>query len=101
MSIQTAPRIGSSRRIFAEFVVCRSWHDVSIQIQRLEGAQYLGFTSDRRDARLQFSYRDQKFFIQEEGAVLLFQVNDSTCPERILWEVQSHFAALLSPDLND
>ena len=95
MATQTAPRIDSSPRTFAEFVVNRSWHDVGIQIQRLEGAKYLGFTSDRRDACLQFSFHGQRFCIQEDGPIFLFKVNDSNCPEQILWEVQSHFAALL------
>jgi hypothetical protein len=29
---------------FAEFVVNRSWHDVSMHVRRLLGAEYLGFS---------------------------------------------------------
>ena len=96
-----APPITSSPRTFAEFFASHSCHDLSMQIQRLPGANYLGFAGDRRNVRLQFGYRGQIFFIKEAGRSFHFQVNSSDCPERILWEVQSHFAALLSPGLRD
>ena len=101
MVTQTAPRIDSAPRTFAEFVVTRSWHDVGIQVRRLDGAIYLGFTSDRRDASMRFTFHGQDFLIREDKLHFSFAVEDSNCPERILREVQSHFAALLSPSLTD
>jgi hypothetical protein len=101
MTTQTAPCIDSSPRTFEEFDVNRSRHDIAVQIRRLDGAIYLGFTSDRRDASMRFTFHGQDFCIREDSHRFTFAVDESNCPERILWEVQSHFAALLSPSLAD
>lgn len=101
MATQTAPPVASSPRTFAEFNVTRSWHDIAVQVRRLDGAIHIGFTSDRRDASLRFTFRGQDFRIRAEIQRFMLVVEDSNCPERILWEVQSHFAALLSPNLTD
>jgi hypothetical protein len=101
MATQAASYVDSSPRTFAEFEGNRSWHDIGVQVRRLDGAIYLGFTSDRRDASMRFTFHGQDFRIKEDNRRFAFAVEDSNCPERILWEVQSHFAALLSPSLTD
>jgi hypothetical protein len=101
MLTTTAQRIAPASRSFAEFIANQSWHDLGTHIRRLHGAEYLGFHSLNGDACLQFSYRGHEFCIQESGRLLVFKVEDSTCPDRVLFEVQSHFAALLAPDKCD
>jgi hypothetical protein len=101
MLTSTAQRVAPVSRSFAEFVVNQSWHDLGTHIRRLGGADYLGFHSFSGDACLQFSYHGHEFSIQESGRLFVFKVEDSNCPDRILFEVQSHFAAILAPDTCD
>ena len=98
--VAAVAQLNHSPKIFAEFVLTKSWQEIGMQVHRL-GGTYQGFSGEGHNARIDFSYRDYEFHIQEAGRIVLLKVQDSTCPEIVLSEVQRHFAALMSSHLSD
>ena len=87
-------------RDFAEFLITKSWQEVGQHLRLLRGAQFVGFTTGSHAASLQFELTGYDFFVREAGRVFAFSVAGD-CPDRLLHNVQSHFASLLSSHLDD
>lgn len=83
---------------FAEFVVTRSWQEVGLHVRRLHSATYLGFTGRGEKSCLQFEFCGHDFCIHEAERIFTFSVDDPSCPESLIRNVQRHFATLLAPN---
>lgn len=95
----TLQRAKPVSRTFAEFRITHSWQEIEIYLRRLRGVESPLLTANGSDCTLRFFYRSHSFCAQERGNLLILNVDNATCPDRILFEVQSHLAALLSPEL--
>ncbi len=89
-------------RTFAEFPFNKSWQEIAIHAQRLDGATHVGlFGDDHEQTWIRFVYDSQDFCIQDGGARLTLSVDNSACPDEALHEVQRHFVPLFCPDLSE
>jgi hypothetical protein len=88
-------------RTFAEFPFTHTWQEIAIHARRLDGATYVGIFGDGDETWLRFIYTGQDFCLQDSGARLTFTVDDASCADSILQEVQRHFAPLLAPDQSE
>jgi hypothetical protein len=100
-SLETYRNTGPSSRTFAEFPFTKSWQEIAIHAQRLQGVSRVGLFGKGERSWLRFAYMGQSFGVQDGGHRLTLTVDDASCPEAILVAVQSHFEAFLSPWLQD
>jgi hypothetical protein len=97
----SAQLLAPVQRTFAEFPFTRSWQEIAIHAQRLEGASHVGLFGERKETWLRFIYEGEDFCIQDGNLRLTITVDDATCPEQLLREVRRHFVSLFSPELSE
>ncbi|MBA4107918.1 MAG: hypothetical protein C0485_19470 [Pirellula sp.] len=85
-------------RYFAEFVVTRSWQEIGLHVRRLHSATFLGFTGRGEKSCLRFEFCGHDFCIHEADRIFTISVDDRSCPEALIRNVQRHFANLLAPN---
>ncbi|WP_428304352.1 hypothetical protein [Lacipirellula sp.] len=86
-------------RIFAELPYTDSWLKICHHAERLERVEITAFDSNGEGTWLRFTYADFKFAVGEYNERIRLTVNDGNCPPDLLIEVTEHFAALLSPHM--
>lgn len=92
---------GPFPRTFAEFSFTKTWQEIAIYTQRLNGVSCIGLFGEGNDSWLRFAYKGESFGIQDGSDRLTLTVDDGRCPDAVLTAVQSHFAPLLSSHLKD
>jgi hypothetical protein len=88
-------------RTFAEFPFNRTWQEIVVHAQRLPGASRVALYGQGEESWLRFVYMGESFGIQDGGNRLTITADNSSCPDVILFAVQSHFSQLLSAHLRD
>jgi hypothetical protein len=101
MTTETTQLAAPVPRIFAEFPFTHNWQEIAIHARRLDGATHVGLFGDGDETWLRFIYMGQDFCLQDGGARLTLRVDDASCADSILHEVQRHFAPLLAPDQSE
>lgn len=101
MTTETTQLAAPVPRTFAEFPFTHNWQEIAIHARRLDGAAHVGLFGDGDETWLRFIYMDQDFCLQDGGARLTLTVDDATCDDAILHEVQRHFVPLLAPDQSE
>ncbi len=88
-------------RTFAEFPFNRTWQELVVHAQRLPGASRVALFGQGEESWLRFACMGESFGIQDGGDRLTITVDNSDCPEAILFAVQSHFAPFLCSHMRD
>ncbi len=90
-------RMNDGSRHFTDFPVTLDWYAVRDHVKTLPGAILTRFVTDGfSEAWIDFTYRGHRFSINDQYGDYWFFVDDPTCPEEILLEVQAHWAKLFS-----
>jgi hypothetical protein len=100
-AISSHEAMANGPRTFAEFPFDRSWQELLIYTQRLPAASHIGIFGRGDETWIRFVYMGESFGLQDGGHRLTLTVDDAECPDAVLHIVQSHFAAVLSPALQD
>ena len=100
-AIRSHEEMADGPRTFAEFPFDRSWQELLIHTRRLQGATHIGLFGRGEQTWIRFAYMGESFGLQDGGHRLTLTVDDAECPDAVLHIVQSHFAAVLSPALQD
>lgn len=88
-------------RRFAEFPYSVSCQEVGIHIGQLYGATFKGFLGDGETTCLRFELEGEDFTVEERSGRLVLVAENPDCRDDLLHEIQSHFAALLTPHMSE
>jgi hypothetical protein len=84
-------------RQFAALPESESWHRLRDHVSELAGAQVTDFITDEiTEAWFDFTYREQRFTVNNQFGEYQFFVRDPSCGDDILTEVVRHCDSLLS-----
>jgi hypothetical protein len=84
-------------RQFAALPESESWHRLRDHVSELAGAQVTDLITDEiTEAWLDFTYRGQRFNVNNQFGEYWFFVRDPSCADDILTEVVRHCDSLLS-----
>ena len=85
-------------RHFASLPATADWYSVRDHANALPGAEVTGFVCDGiTEAWIDFTYRGHSFSINDQFGEYWFFAENAECPEPLLFEVMSHWQALLGP----
>ena len=88
-------RMHDGSRNFADLPEIASFASMRLHTGSLEGAEETGFLTDEvTEMWLDFSYRGYRFSINNQHGNYWFFVEDTTCPEPLLFDVLEHFAKI-------
>ena len=72
------------------------WHDLRDHIASLDGAKVTGFITDNiTEAWIDFTYREQRFSVNDQFGEYWFFVENPNCPDEILEAVLRHCELVL------
>lgn len=91
-------RTNDGRRQFADLPQSVLWDAVRDHVSKLNDAKLTGFVCDYvTEAWIDFTYRGEKFSINDQLGEYWFFVKNPACGDEILSEVIAHFRLLLAP----
>jgi hypothetical protein len=89
-------KMNDGSRHFADLPEVVFFDDFADYVEELDGAEIVEFLTDGVvEMWLDFEFRGHKFSVNNQFGDYWFFVEDSDCPEEILFEVIDHFRLLL------
>ena len=84
---------------FVDFPEVIFFDEFSDQLETLEGSEITEFEMDGTfEMWLEFTFRENKFYVNNRLGDYWFFVRDPKCPEEILLEIAGHFRKLLEKE---